>query len=120
MILVDTDLIIDYLRGDEKSISFIENNEISITYLTKLELFAGCSNKSEIKILDENIDFDILSINDKILEKSLKIYKNHHLKDGIGIIDSIISATAIENNIDFCSKNFKHYKNIEKLKLIKY
>ncbi|OHD12091.1 MAG: hypothetical protein A2086_04550 [Spirochaetes bacterium GWD1_27_9] len=66
------------------------------------------------------IDFDILSINDEILKKSIELYKTHHLKDGIGVIDSIISATAIINNINFCSKNYKHYKNLKELKLLKY
>ena len=58
-------------------------------------------------------------MNDEIMEKSLDIYKRHHLKDGIGIIDSIISSSAIINDLEFYSKNYKHYKNIENLKLNK-
>jgi len=55
MILVDTDIIIDYLRSDKKAIDFIENSAICITYFTELELLAGCSNKEQMKELNDNI-----------------------------------------------------------------
>ena len=51
MILVDTDILIDYLRGYDKAINFIEKNKnnICISVLSKMELMIGCQNKNAIK-----------------------------------------------------------------------
>ena len=50
---------------------------------------------------------------------SIKVLKKHFLKNGIEAIDSIISATALFYDIDFYTRNIKHYKNISGLRLFK-
>ena len=49
MILIDTDVLIDSLKGEKYAVEFIENNdtEIYITKFTLFELLAGAKNKRE-------------------------------------------------------------------------
>ncbi|MBP9886216.1 MAG: hypothetical protein KBF93_07955 [Leptospiraceae bacterium] len=51
------------------------------------------------------------------MQLAIKIYSKHKLTNGTGLIDSINAASAIYHNVDFYSRNGKHFKRIDKLKL---
>ena len=115
MLMIDTDIVIDYLRHYKKSLDFINEhkNEIAISDFVEIELILGCRNKDEIRNLENFLKrFFTLKTNSEIIEMSIKVLKNHYLKNGIEAIDSIISATAFFYDIDFYTRNTKHYKNI--------
>ncbi len=117
MILVDTDVLIDSLKGEVYANEFIESNDIKIhiTRFTLFELLAGAKNKQEQIKITKNFNFPILVVNDEILASSIELFKTMHLKQGTGIIDSIIASTAIHYKIPLFTKNRKHFKNIPKL-----
>lgn len=81
-----------------------------------MELIAGAQNKIQIKKIQENILYPVLETNNQIMHLSIRIYSKHKLEAGTGYIDSINAASAIFHNLDFYSRNAKHFKNIEKLK----
>jgi len=122
MLMIDTDIVIDYLRHYKKDLDFINEhkNEIAISDFVEIELILGCRNKDEIRNLENFLKrFFTLKTNSEIIEMSIKVLKNHYLKNGIEAIDSIISATALFYDIDFYTRNIKHYKNINGLRLFK-
>jgi tRNA(fMet)-specific endonuclease VapC len=121
MILIDTDILVDFLRDIEKSNDFIEKHteNICISNLTRLELLTGAKNKKEMLQIDKRLIFPVLSLNETIEDIATDIIKKHYLKDGIGIVDSLIAATTIYYNVEFYSKNIKHYRYIKNLKLKK-
>jgi predicted nucleic acid-binding protein len=121
MILIDTDVLIDSLKGEKYAVEFIENNdtEIYITKFTLFELLAGAKNKREQNKITGHFKFPFLSINDEILENAIELFKILYLKQGTGIIDSIIASAAIYHKIPLFTKNRKHFKNIPGLTLIK-
>ena len=82
-----------------------------------MELISGAENKTQLKQIQESIFYPIQDTNNQIMQLSIKIYSKHKLTSGTGLIDSINAASAIFHNIDFYSRNSKHFKNIEKLKL---
>ncbi len=50
--LIDTDVIIWYMRGDEKAREFIEGNiEFCVSVITYMELVQGMGNKNELLAL---------------------------------------------------------------------
>jgi tRNA(fMet)-specific endonuclease VapC len=120
MILVDTDILIDSMKGETYAIEFIKKNdlEIRISQFTLFELLAGASNKREQDKISKHFKFPFLEINDEILHNSIELFKKQYLKQGTGIIDSIIASTAIYYKIPFFTKNKKHFKNISGLSLI--
>lgn len=122
MILVDTDIMIDYLRGYKPGVEFIEEKFqfIAVSVFTEMELIIGCRNKDEIKKLKEFLKhFTSISADKNILSDAVKILSGSYLSDGVEIIDSIIAATAKNKKMVLYSKNIKHYKNIKSLKLVK-
>ena len=121
MILIDTDILIDYFQNKKEAVQWVEqlDEEVFITYLTKMELLAGSRNKTEMNKIKKYLNYMTLDINNIILESAVTIFQNHYLKDGIGILDSIICSTAIYYHIDFYSRNLKHYQCVENLKIFK-
>lgn len=107
MILVDTDVLIDSLKDETYATDFIQNNDldIHITRFTLFELLAGAKNKQEQNKITRHFKFPILGINDEILEYSIELFKVMYLKQGTGIIDSIIASTAIYYKIPLFTKN---------------
>lgn len=121
--LVDTDIIIDYLRGIDKARILIDESishtEIYISIITKMELLAGCRNKREIKIVEDLFDRFITIYPDEIsIKTAYSLFKKYRLSHGIGIFDSLIAATAIHNEIHLLTKNSKHFSMIKTLTLI--
>jgi hypothetical protein len=52
MLIVDTDVLIWYLRGNEKAFNTIENLErFSLSVVTYMELVQGMRNKNELNSL---------------------------------------------------------------------
>lgn len=62
MIILDTDILIDYLRREEYSIQFISENtsKIFLTRLTLLELLAGARSKVEQEEISNYFDFSFV------------------------------------------------------------
>jgi len=125
MVLVDTSVIIDYLRqtkSDHRNKSlFINlvntNHELAISIVTHTELFAGKSvwdkpqAKQDLKLVLTGLD--VIPLNLNISKKAGRIAATHKT----GIIDAIIAATAVENKIELVTLNAKHFSDIKNLHL---
>src|SRR5437879_4865326 len=103
-ILIDTSIIIDYLRQKEKDTSILpslleKKYHLAASILTHTEVYAGKSiwekeeAKNAIKIIFSQIK--ILPVDEAISEKAGKIRAKH----GTDIVDAIIAATAISHKL---------------------
>jgi predicted nucleic acid-binding protein len=112
MFLTDTDVLIDFLRGNEKAIEFIsENSEnILVSTITVTELYAGLRNENEMNELDSFLGlFQIISI-DAEIAKNAGLLKREYLKShNLGIADCLIAASAIVSNAKLKTLNVKHF-----------
>ncbi len=119
--LLDSDILIDVLRGHSPAVSFLkelEGQDLLISSLTKAELVVGAKNKTDLTCIENFAEqFGELHPNAIVSKKMLQILKKHYLKHGIGIIDSFIAATAIEYELMLYSKNAKHFAILEELKV---
>ena len=116
--LIDTDVIIDYLRSEQKAIEFLESegHEMLISAITVAELYSGIRNQQEKRIIDEFIKaFDFININKEIAEKGGLIRNEFGKNFGIGLADSIIAATSIITKSKIITLNFKHFQMFENL-----
>ena len=80
--LVDTNILIDYLRGIEEAVEFLESitGPIWISTLTVAELFAGVREGNERKILNTFIaSFEIIPITEDIARKGGLIRRDYVL-----------------------------------------
>ncbi len=81
--LVDTDVLIWYMRGNDKAFKVIEElNEFFISAVTYIELVQGMRNKNELTELRKafcNWNTKILYINEEISAKAMFFVERHYL-----------------------------------------
>lgn len=126
MYILDTDIVVDFLR-DKKNIKKLIYNiytkNVYITFITTSELYFGAYNSKYKARHFGEIDFlkglvDILYPDLNACKLFGKIKKE--LKDAgkiIGDFDVMIAAITIASNFTLVTHNAKHYKNIKELKL---
>ncbi len=123
MYCIDTDITIEYLRGNNKVVAKIERfkDKISLTPITLLELhFGACiSNKKEerLKQAEElTKQFNILNF-DASSFTNFGLIKSDLMKKGILLdnFDLCIASLALANNKILVTNNVQHFKRISKL-----
>jgi len=118
LILPDTDVLIDFLRGYPQAIDFINTNasQIILSAIVVAELYAGVRENQELTILDNFVSlFEVISVNSEIA-KIGGLYKRDFGKShGVGLADAVIAATCSLKNAQLKTLNVKHYPMIKKL-----
>jgi predicted nucleic acid-binding protein len=118
-ILVDTDILVDFLRGHVKAVTFVNrySNRIILSSIVVAELFAGIKGDAEQVALQDFISlFRVVSVNSEIA-KAAGLYKRDYGKShGVGLADAILAATAKSENMELKTLNIKHYPMLKDLK----
>ena len=118
LLLPDTDVLIDFLRGYQQAVDFINTNasQIILSTIIIAELYAGVRGKQELTILNDFVSlFDVIPMNSEIA-KIGGLYKRDFGKShGVGLADAIIAATCHSKNAQLKTLNVKHYPMIKNL-----
>jgi predicted nucleic acid-binding protein len=117
-LLIDTDVLVDFLRGLPKAVKYIKahSEEIIISAITVAELYAGVRDE-ELRQLDDFISiFDIIPVSHAIA-KSGGLYKQqYHKSHGTGLADAIIAATSVIGDAELKTMNTKHFPMLKGLR----
>ena len=117
-IMIDTDILIDFLRGYEEAASYLKarSKEIVLSAVVVAELYAGVKDDRERAELDEFVAlFPVLSVTSEIAKAGGLYKREYHLSHGVGLADALIAATAVAHKADLKTFNIKHYPCILKI-----
>ncbi|MBU1679111.1 MAG: type II toxin-antitoxin system VapC family toxin [Bacteroidetes bacterium] len=124
MIMIDTDVLIWYLRGNMKAKVTIEKlSGFFISVVTYMELVQGMRNKRELTLLRSALrkwNVKILFINEDISAKAMFLVEQHFLSNSLLLADALIASTAISNGLKLLTGNTKYYKIIKNIELEGY
>ena len=122
--IIDTDVLIWYLRGNEKAFQLIENLEkFSISVITYMELVQGMRNKKELNNLRQALhawNTKILYISEEISAKAMFAVEQHFLSHSLQLADALIGATAVVYGIPLLTGNDKHYKIMKEIQIKRF
>ncbi|MBL7160632.1 MAG: type II toxin-antitoxin system VapC family toxin [Candidatus Aenigmarchaeota archaeon] len=121
-VLIDTDILIDFLRKSEPAKKIIEDviNENIIglvSVITEAELLSGKEcNKTEKKHLVEELLLlmNKLEVGSAIAKKAGELRRTHNTP----LVDSLIAASAIISNSVLYTRNIRHFQKIKGLKFV--
>jgi predicted nucleic acid-binding protein len=111
-VLIDTNIAIALLNGDEQIASLFDGKDVRISFISELDLLCKPGmNSSEKKNIHAFIDdCTILEINPSIKEITISIKQSNKIK----LPDAIIAATSIFWNLPFFTRD-EDFKNIKGL-----
>ena len=117
--LIDTDVMIDLSRENAEAASYLDSlSDPAISIITAQELIVGARNKSDLSAIDSLVStFRVIHIDAAIGQLAYELLKRYAKSDGLRTFDSLIAATAIEQNCRLVSRNQKHFAMIEGLLL---
>jgi len=123
-VIIDTDVLIWYLRGNEKAKKIININiPFRISVINYMELLQGMKDKNELHILQKYLkkwSTEIIQINENISSRAMFFVEDYYLSHSMELGDAIIAATALEYNEILLTTNDKHYGFIPNIQINKF
>jgi hypothetical protein len=118
MLLVDSTILIDLSRGNEKAILFCDNASesgegMAISIISSMELVIGCRDKTDLnKIVKFLSHYPVIDISIPISRRAYQLMLQFNMSHGLVIPDAFIAATALEENLMLMTSNFRHFEMI--------
>lgn len=117
-LLIDTDVLIDYLKANSQAVDFLENltQVLLISSITVAELYAGVREGKERTALDNFISvFEVVPIDEKIATIGGLYRRDYGKSHGVGLADALIAATANIKQAKLVTLNQKHFPMLRDL-----
>ena len=120
MLLLDTDVMVDVLRGYEPAVewlSLLTDEAPALPGLVVLELMNGCRSTMEMKRLLKRVEpFRIYWPSRADCDRALAQFAQGRLTHALSIMDVLIAECAVGLNATLCTFNTKHFKSITQLR----
>ncbi len=107
--LLDTDVLIDHLRGQRH----LELGQLTVSVITQAELFAG--NQREEPAIEALLTrLTAIEVDAAIARVAGRIRRASR----VGIADALIAATALEHQLPLMTRNRRHLERVPGLRLV--
>jgi predicted nucleic acid-binding protein len=114
-LLLDTNVLVDYLRGRPDAVDAViaraeSGGRLAAATVTKIELLAGMRPGEESSLRDLFAALDWLPLTDEVAERAGELAARFHgSHPGIEVVDYAIAATAEESGAELWTRNVRHY-----------
>lgn len=120
-VLLDTDVIIWYLKGNQKAYDLIHSlDRFAISAVTYMELVQGMRNKDELRLLKRTLkqwQVKVIYISEEISALALFYVEAFFLSHSMQLADALIGATCSNHGLTLYTANDKHYKVINEIEI---
>ncbi len=106
LILLDTNILIDVLRGEEVALRWLmAQGQASISVITWIEVLVGCRAEERERVETWLQGFRRWPVDDTIARESVGLRQRHGLK----VPDAIILATAVCAGLPLATRNTRDF-----------
>ena len=120
-VLVDTDVLIDYLRGHPKAVLFVTDHvdDAIVSAMSVAELYAGVRGDSEgaesLALVNFLRVLRVAPVSGEVARVGGLYRRDYGPSHGVGLADAIIAATAVAVDAALKTLNVRHYPMFEGL-----
>jgi predicted nucleic acid-binding protein len=117
-LLIDTDVLIDYLRDQADAVNYLEGltDPLLMSVITLAELYAGVREGEERAKLEEFVKaFELISVSSEIAQKGGLFRRDHFKRFNVGLADALIAATAESQQATLVTLNRKHFPMLDEV-----
>jgi len=114
--LLDTDVIIEYLRGRDEAIRYVESLEggFYVSAITVAELYSGVKGTDEESALERFLDaFEIIPVDRALARLGGLCRQRYQPAHGTGLADAIVAMSAESADAALVTFNRRHYPMIK-------
>jgi len=118
-LLIDTDVMIDFLRGHPKAVALVKkhSSRIILSSIVIAELYAGVRGDEELDTLDNLVSlFRVIPVSPSLARAGGLNRRDYSKAHGVGLADAIVAATCEAENAELKTLNIKHYPMIKGLR----
>lgn len=119
MRLLDSDVIIDILRGHRPALEWFISlplEDFSVSGYVAMELIQGTRNRQQLNKLLRVVNlWPIYWPSPYACTVAMRDLESFHLSHRLGAFDSLIAQSAIELDAILCTFNLRHFRSIEGL-----
>ncbi len=111
-LLIDTDVVIDYLRGQADAVAYLEGliEPQLLSAITVAELYAGVREGKERTALDTFLTaFEVVPVDEVMAVKGGLYRRDYGRSHNVGLADALIAATAEVRQAALVTLNKKHF-----------
>lgn len=123
MNVVDTDVLIDYLRGRDPGASWVERHlsagsSLQTTVISRFELLAGVRTDREREVVETLLAaVPSLSLGDGSADRAAEVRSRLEQEGvGIGMGDSLIAGIVLEAGGVLVTRNLRHFRRVTGLR----
>ena len=112
MRMVDTDVLVDYLRGHHPARNWFHSlAELpAVPGFVVMELIAGCSDEREAREIDQLVaPMEVIWPSRADCRRALSAFRRCHLSHGLGLLNALVAACAIGRGAPLYTFNAKHF-----------
>jgi predicted nucleic acid-binding protein len=122
MVLLDTDIMIDLLRRQPAALAWLESlgsTSILLPGYVGMELVQGSRNKQEQATLLRFLSrFQVVWPSAAACDDAMQAFARFRQSHNLGMLDSLIAYTALDQHLPLHTFNQKHYDCIDTLTTI--
>jgi predicted nucleic acid-binding protein len=111
-LLIDSDVLIDYLRNIPEAVTYIDTltNPLFLSAINSAELYAGVRDGAERIRLERFLQAFIILPVDPVIAVTGGLFRRDYGKTyGTGLADALIAATVHVHQLRFVTLNKKHF-----------
>lgn len=110
-LLVDTDVLVDFLRGNPLAVDFLQANatRVVLSSIVLAELYAGARNGELAELDDFSGLFPVKPITAQIARAGGLLKVRYGKSHGLGLADALIAGTAQQYGFTVQTLNVKHF-----------
>src|SRR4051812_46988849 len=116
MILIDSDVLIDILRGHPPAVAWVaavSHEVLAVPGFVMMEVFDGCRNNAEQQRVERIVAPMIVRWpSETHCATALRNFRSLHLSHSLGMLDSLIGETAVELHEPLHTFNVKHFQHV--------